>query len=98
MRPDKLRSHRRTGPLDVCGYEHVRAMSRARHRRALTLREPLPAANKSRSQLRAKSHGARSAKDARTGSFPTIEHAYTEKDTMLYALGLGCGSDGQPLR
>ena len=25
--------------------------------------------------------------------FPEIEHAYTEKDTMLYALGLGCGSD-----
>jgi acyl dehydratase len=25
--------------------------------------------------------------------FPDIEHAYTEKDTILYALGLGCGSD-----
>ncbi len=25
--------------------------------------------------------------------FPEIEHSYTEKDTMLYALGLGCGSD-----
>jgi acyl dehydratase len=25
--------------------------------------------------------------------FPDIEHAYTEKDTMLYALGLGCGSE-----
>ena len=25
--------------------------------------------------------------------FADIEHAYTEKDTMLYALGLGCGSD-----
>jgi acyl dehydratase len=25
--------------------------------------------------------------------FPEIEHAYTEKDTMLYALGVGCGSD-----
>ena len=25
--------------------------------------------------------------------FPEIEHAYTEKDTILYALGLGCGSD-----
>ena len=25
--------------------------------------------------------------------FPDIEHAYTDKDTMLYALGLGCGSD-----
>jgi acyl dehydratase len=25
--------------------------------------------------------------------FPDIEHAYTEKDTMLYALGLGCGTD-----
>jgi len=25
--------------------------------------------------------------------FPDIEHTYTEKDTMLYALGLGCGSD-----
>jgi acyl dehydratase len=29
--------------------------------------------------------------------FPEIEHAYTEKDTILYALGLGCGSDaGEP--
>src|SRR5262245_39888927 len=26
--------------------------------------------------------------------FPEIEHAYTEKDTILYALGLGCGADG----
>jgi acyl dehydratase len=25
--------------------------------------------------------------------FPEIEHSYTEKDTILYALGLGCGSD-----
>ena len=25
--------------------------------------------------------------------FPEIEHSYSEKDTMLYALGLGCGSD-----
>src|SRR5581483_9070562 len=25
--------------------------------------------------------------------FPEIEHAYTEKDTILYALGLGCGTD-----
>jgi acyl dehydratase len=25
--------------------------------------------------------------------FPEIEHTYTEKDTILYALGLGCGSD-----
>ena len=25
--------------------------------------------------------------------FPEIEHTYTEKDTMLYALGLGCGSE-----
>jgi hypothetical protein len=25
--------------------------------------------------------------------FPEIEHAYTEKDTILYALGLGCGSE-----
>ena len=25
--------------------------------------------------------------------FADIEHAYTEKDTILYALGLGCGSD-----
>ena len=29
--------------------------------------------------------------------FPDIEHTYSEKDTMLYALGLGCGSDpGEP--
>jgi acyl dehydratase len=29
--------------------------------------------------------------------FPEIEHNYTEKDTILYALGLGCGSDpGEP--
>ena len=26
--------------------------------------------------------------------FPETEHAYTEKDTILYALGLGCGADG----
>ncbi|KAB2915485.1 MAG: 3-alpha,7-alpha,12-alpha-trihydroxy-5-beta-cholest-24-enoyl-CoA hydratase [Hyphomicrobiaceae bacterium] len=25
--------------------------------------------------------------------FPEIEHAYTDKDTILYALGVGCGSD-----
>jgi acyl dehydratase len=25
--------------------------------------------------------------------FPDIEHTYTQKDTMLYALGLGCGSE-----
>ena len=25
--------------------------------------------------------------------FPEIEHAYTEKDTIIYALGLGCGSE-----
>jgi acyl dehydratase len=25
--------------------------------------------------------------------FPEIEHSYTERDTILYALGLGCGSD-----
>ena len=25
--------------------------------------------------------------------FPDIEHSYTEKDSMLYALGVGCGSD-----
>ena len=25
--------------------------------------------------------------------FPDIEHAYTEKDTILYALGLGCGAE-----
>jgi acyl dehydratase len=29
----------------------------------------------------------------RNWTFPDIEHAYGEKDTMLYALGLGCGSD-----
>jgi acyl dehydratase len=27
--------------------------------------------------------------------FQDIEHTYTEKDTILYALGLGCGSDPQ---
>jgi acyl dehydratase len=26
-------------------------------------------------------------------TFPDIEHAYTQKDTMLYGLGVGCGSD-----
>src|ERR1700746_622435 len=25
--------------------------------------------------------------------FPDVEHRYTVRDTMLYALGLGCGSD-----
>jgi acyl dehydratase len=25
--------------------------------------------------------------------FPEVEHTYTEKDTILYALGLGCGAD-----
>jgi acyl dehydratase len=25
--------------------------------------------------------------------FPELEHTYTERDTMLYALGLGCGAD-----
>src|SRR3954463_7198267 len=25
--------------------------------------------------------------------FPELKHAYTERDTMLYALGLGCGAD-----
>src|ERR1043166_4881661 len=25
--------------------------------------------------------------------FPDVEHRYTARDTMLYALGLGCGSD-----
>ncbi len=25
--------------------------------------------------------------------FPDLEHSYSEKDTILYALGLGCGSD-----
>jgi acyl dehydratase len=29
----------------------------------------------------------------RNWKFPEIEHTYTEKDTILYALGLGCGSD-----
>jgi acyl dehydratase len=28
-----------------------------------------------------------------TWKFPEIEHTYTKKDTILYALGLGCGSD-----
>ena len=26
-------------------------------------------------------------------TFPELEHTYTEKDTILYALGLGCGAD-----
>jgi acyl dehydratase len=26
-------------------------------------------------------------------TFPEVEHSYTEKDTILYALGLGCGTD-----
>ena len=25
--------------------------------------------------------------------FPVLEHTYTQKDTMLYALGLGLGLD-----
>ena len=25
--------------------------------------------------------------------FPDVEHRYTARDTMLYALGLGCGGD-----
>ena len=25
--------------------------------------------------------------------FPDVEHRYTARDTLLYALGLGCGSD-----
>ena len=29
----------------------------------------------------------------RNWKFPEIEHTYSERDTMLYALGLGCGSD-----
>jgi hypothetical protein len=29
----------------------------------------------------------------RNWTFRDIEHAYSEKDTMLYALGLGCGSE-----
>lgn len=29
----------------------------------------------------------------RNWRFPDVEHAYTEKDTILYALGLGCGSN-----
>jgi acyl dehydratase len=33
------------------------------------------------------------ATKVRNWKFPEIEHAYTEKDTILYALGLGCGSD-----
>ena len=33
------------------------------------------------------------ANKVRNWKFPEIEHAYTEKDTILYALGLGCGSD-----
>jgi acyl dehydratase len=31
----------------------------------------------------------------RNWKFPEIEHSYTEKDTILYALGLGCGADPQ---
>src|SRR5262245_6360236 len=30
--------------------------------------------------------------------FPEIEHTYTEKDTILYALGLGCGYEADDLR
>jgi len=26
-------------------------------------------------------------------SFPDVEHRYAARDTMLYALGLGCGAD-----
>jgi acyl dehydratase len=29
--------------------------------------------------------------------FPDLEHTYTERDTMLYALGLGCGADPMDL-
>jgi acyl dehydratase len=29
----------------------------------------------------------------RNWTFPDVEHAYSAKDTMLYALGLGCGSE-----
>src|SRR5215467_6878745 len=29
----------------------------------------------------------------RNWKFRTVEHTYTEKDTILYALGLGCGSE-----
>ncbi len=25
--------------------------------------------------------------------FPDLEHSYTAKDTILYALGVGCGAD-----
>jgi len=33
------------------------------------------------------------ANKVRNWKFPEIEHAYTVKDTILYALGLGCGAD-----
>src|SRR5215475_13350867 len=33
------------------------------------------------------------ADKVRNWKFRAIEHTYTEKDTILYALGLGCGSD-----
>lgn len=33
------------------------------------------------------------AKKILNWKFPEIEHTYTEKDTMLYALGLGCGAN-----
>jgi acyl dehydratase len=34
----------------------------------------------------------------RNWKFPEIEHTYTEKDTILYALGLGCGYEPDDLQ
>src|SRR4051794_33129672 len=34
----------------------------------------------------------------RNRSFPAIRHSYQARDTMLYALGVGCGPDPDDLR